>query len=430
MTLLFSGQVRAYVRVFLSKHFFNYRYDYREEWLRFTSALSETESKEHIWERLISAVAETVESPGGLLWLRRGDEHYQLVANKNFSVDDFETETNQNDGLVKFLQEKQWVIDLDDYRNEPALYGELQLPSWMDFVSQAWLIVPLLQQQSLYGFVVLARSRVKMSINWENRDLLKTIGRQAANYLALYDANQSLLDARQFDAFNRLSAYIVHDLKNITAQLSLVLKNAEKHKNNTAFIDDAFLTIDNAVQKMNRMLGQLRKERTSPTAKSELNRIDLVNVVKQIIANRQVDNPKPQLVYADQAIWVAADQDRLSAVIEHLVQNAQEATNDDGYVLIRLLSSGPFAILEIEDNGCGMDNHFIRHRLFRPFETTKGNAGMGIGVYESREFIVSIGGTIEVRSAIDKGTTFRIMLKLADASFQDLQENSEILVTK
>jgi putative PEP-CTERM system histidine kinase len=418
--LLFSGQMRAWIRVFLSKHFFNYRYDYREEWLRFTNALSVKGAEDQVRNSVISAVAETVESPGGLLWLQRGEDNYELVAVINIPVDESEVVANDNDSLVNFMREKHWVIDIDDYHDEPAIYEGLHLPNWLRELTQAWLVVPLLQQNKLFGFIVLARPRVKMSINWENRDLLKTTGRQAANYLALFDANQALVDAKQFDAFNRLSAYVVHDLKNITAQLSLVVKNAEKHKNNSEFIDDAFLTVDNAVKKMNRMLGQLRKERAGANSEKDLSRVNLFNVVEKVIAHRQIDYPKPELVSSKQDILVVADHDRLSAVIEHLVHNAQEATPDDGFVKVQLSTDECFAIIEIEDNGCGMDDQFIRNRLYRPFDTTKGNAGMGIGVY----------GKIEVRSTVDQGTAFKISLKLADLHSKDLQHSTSIAATK
>ena len=103
----------------------------------------------------------------------------------------------------------------------------------------------------------------------------------------------------------------------------------------------------------------------------------------------------------------------MNAVIEHLVQNAQEATPRTGEVHLRVRREDSWAVVEIQDTGSGMDESFIAHRLFRPFDTTKGNAGMGIGVYESREFVTELGGEVEVRSELGAGTTFRLQLPLA-----------------
>jgi signal transduction histidine kinase len=107
---------------------------------------------------------------------------------------------------------------------------------------------------------------------------------------------------------------------------------------------------------------------------------------------------------------VSADRDRLAAVIEHLVQNAQEATPADGHVTLRVSGDGEWALIEVQDDGSGMDAEFIAERLFKPFDTTKGNAGMGVGVYESREFVQALGGEISVESAPRRGTVFRVKL--------------------
>lgn len=423
--LLFSGQARAQLRVFLNKHFFNYRYDYREEWLRFINTLSGQSLHEHLRERVILAVAEIVESPGGMLWQKQENNQYQLMVTLNISFDNYEINTADNSSLINFLQTKQWVVNLDDYRRDASEYDNIELPQWLANNPQLWLIVPLLQESDLLGFIVLAKGRAKMTINWEDRDLLKTTGRQAANYLALLDANEALIDARQFEAFNRLSAYVVHDLKNVSAQLALVVKNAEKHRNNPEFMDDALNTVENAVSKMTRMLSQLRKGRTGFEANEEktVSRISLNQVIETAIAHRQADNPRPHLEFAEPNLYIQANEDRMLSVMEHLIQNAQEATDNDGFVKLFLISRGEYAIVSIEDNGSGMDAEFIKSRLFKPFDTTKGNAGMGIGVYESREFVLSLGGRMNVTSDVNKGTKFELYLKLDDQIHADVQQN-------
>jgi len=410
--LLFSGQIRARSRVFLSKHFFNYRYDYREEWLRLINTLSDQGLDERLRDRVVQAIAEIVESPGGVLWQRNDQNVYQVKTTLNMSLDEDDIDSSNNASLVRFLSDKHWVIDIDDYLNEPAVYGGLELPDWLKNLQQAWLVIPLLQQANLFGFIVLARGRATMSLNWEDRELLVTTGRQAANYLALLDTSDALMDARQFEAFNRLSAYVVHDLKNVAAQLTLVVKNAEKHKHNPEFVDDAILTVSNATNKMNRLLAQLRKGRREIPEDKQLLMVSLDSAISDAVEHRSVDRPIPIFDTQEKDIKVLANEDRLTAVIKHLIQNAQEATTKNGFVKVRLFCNSDQAVIEIADNGCGMNAQFVRERLFKPFDTTKGNAGMGIGVYESREFILSLGGEFTVTSEPNMGTTFRIRLKV------------------
>ncbi len=408
VVLLFSGQMRARLRVFLSKHFFNYRYDYREEWLRFIDTLSSAELDHDLRLRVIQAMAQIVESPGGLLWQKRGED--VLVPTASWNMPESAERMAEGESLIHFFVERGWIVELDQVAREPESYAGLALPGWLREIPDAWLLVPLFNMSELHGFIVLARPRTPLQINWEVRDLLVTTGRQSASYLALLAANEALVDARQFEAFNRLSAYVVHDLKNLVAQLSLVVRNAERHRDNPQFVEDAFATVDNSVRKMNRLLTQLRKGRMASQPQKP---VDLGQMLKEVIESHAGQRPAPCFLQDDEGLAVIADSDRLAAVIGHLVQNAQDATDDNGEIQVRLSRDSEEAVIEIKDNGCGMDAAFIRERLFRPFDTTKGNAGMGIGVYESREFIHSLGGRLDVHSEPGEGTNFRITLALA-----------------
>lgn len=431
LMVLFSGHMRARLRVFLNKHFFNYRYDYREEWLRLIQSLSEAQLDSNLKMTVISAMAKIVESPGGMLWLRQESGGYQPEAGWNMP-DEASFRDDENRPLVAFLSARKWVIDIDELDAEPESYQGLSLPPWLLELTEAWLVVPLFlgaeaspgmpegerSAATIMGFVILRRPRAKMQINWEVRDLLLTTGRQCAGYLALLKANEELVDARQFEAFNRLSAYVVHDLKNIVAQLSLIVSNADRHRDNPAFVDDVFLTIKNATGKMNRMLDQLRQGRVDA---ADSHKIDLHAMLATVARDHAEQRPVPEFLNGETVkhATVIANEDRLSAVIGHLIQNAQDATPADGYVRLKLSQQDGFAIVEIEDNGCGMDAAFQRERLFRPFDTTKGNAGMGIGVYESREFIHGLGGRLHVRSNPGEGTTFTLQLRLETNKIQD-----------
>ena len=403
--MLFSGTLRARLKVLLSKHFFSYHYDYREEWLRFTRTLSRGEPGTQLHERSIQAIAELVDSPGGALWLAQDSGVLERVAHWNMpSVGGVEPADSP---LCNFLQSRQWVIDLTEHEAQAEASNGLEIPDWLLTTPQAWLVVPLILQEQLLGFVVLARSKGKIKLNWEVSDILKTAGGQAASYLAQVGAAKALLVARQFESFNRMSAFVVHDLKNLIAQLSLLMSNAERHKNNPAFQEDMLGTVANSVEKMKRLLVQLRGAYTLEPPVS----VALDEVLRQTLAAKAGFTPIPRLELDGDTVSIVGHPERLERVIGHLIQNAIEATPADGEVRVRLLREQGSAVIEIADTGCGMSEQFLRNRLFKPFESTKAT-GMGIGTYETRQYVRELGGRIEVESREARGTVFRIVLPL------------------
>jgi putative PEP-CTERM system histidine kinase len=401
--ILFSGTFRAWLKVFISKHFYSYGYDYREEWMRFTRTLSE--AGPHLGARTVQAVAALVESPGGALWQRREGGSFGPVAGWEVALPDVVEPADS--ALCRFLESTQWVIDLDEYADDPAKYDGLVLPEWLRAWPRGWLVVPLMMGTKLFGFVVLQTSRSRVKLNWEVLDLLEIAGSQAASYLAQQDAADELMVARQFESFNRMSTFVVHDLKNLVSQLSLMNANAEKHKHNPEFQADMLETVSLSVQKMRLMLQKLSRidveEKPMP--------LSVDQVVRQAVANKAAFEPRPRLDIRDTGLRVLADRERLERVVGHLIQNAIEATPKEGSVTIALYQEGDAVRIEITDTGEGMSEEFIRERLFKPFESTK-SAGMGIGVFESREYINELGGRLEVSSRPALGTTFKVILPL------------------
>lgn len=400
--VLFSGTFRAWLKVFISKHFYSYGYDYREEWMRFTRTLSE--HGPNLGERAVEAVADLVESPGGVLWQRRANEVYEPVACWQATARDSEP---ADSNFCRFLESTQWVVDLHEYRALPEKYGDLVLPDWLAAFPRAWVVVPLILHGKLFGFVVLQDSRSPVALNWEVFDLLEIAGSQAASYLALQDAANDLMVARQFESFNRMSTFVVHDLKNLVSQLSLMNANAEKHRDNPEFQRDMLDTVTHSIQKMKMMLQKLSRN-DAPVKPLPLT-VD--RVVRQAIALKDAFEPRPVLRVENGGLQVLADHERLERVLGHLIQNAIEATPKSGRVTVDIRRGDGCAVVEIADTGSGMSEDFIRERLFKPFESTK-PAGLGIGLFESREYINELGGKLELASAPAAGTTFTVSLPL------------------
>jgi putative PEP-CTERM system histidine kinase len=352
------------------------------------------------FEGAVQVLGQIVDARAGALWLRDAQGSYRDVGSwEARRIDEVESSDSP---LVRFLQNKGFVINLTELESHPAEYVGLELPEWLPAIQHAWLIVPLFALQSLIGFVVLANPLVNRAINWEDRDLLKTAAQQLSGYLAALLTSDALAEAKQFEVFSRLSAYTVHDLKNVAAELELVARNATRHQGNPAFLEDAFATVKNAAEDIKRLLDQLRNKRVQTEKKVS---VELGALLEEVVASKQGNLPRPRLNRPGEPLFVTVEKARLANVLAHLIDNAQEATPADGTIDVALSSKGAVHIVEIRDSGHGMDAEFVRERLFKPFDTTKGNAGMGIGMYESREFIRGLGGEVYVTSKPGQGTT-------------------------
>ncbi len=407
--LLFSENLSARLRVFISKHFLPFRFDYREEWLRLIDTLASPEQSMPLPERAIKAVAQIVGAPAGMLWLREEDDGpYVCTASWNTRML-ADAEVLRHDPALTFMCERQWILDTAELDRDPEMYEGLRRPIWMEHLPDALLVVPLISNEELLGFIVLFQASSAFRLTFEEIDLLRTSGRQVAAHLAQYQADQQLAEAQQFEAFNRLTAFVMHDLKNLIAQQSLMVKNAAKHKGNPAFFEDAMATIENSVARMNKLLRQLQSGDTSGPRE----RVGLGDAVKDAITKAEARKPEPAFENKGETLAAQIDRERFTAVISHLIRNAQEATSPDGNVIIRLQERQGNAEISIQDDGCGMPAEFIRNRLFRPFDSTKGSQGMGIGAYQARTFVVESGGSLEVESEPNEGTNVRIRLPVS-----------------
>ncbi|MBK1645287.1 hypothetical protein CKO25_11680 [Thiocapsa imhoffii] len=416
--LFLSGTIRARLKVFIAKHFYRSRYEYREEWIRVTRRLSGEDLHATLPARILLTMSELVDRPGGAIWTRDAQDGFLLafsdqieghLLNRSWDAQDF----------ARGLERINWILDLSEYERNPSRYPGLDVPPWMRDLKHFSLVVPILHERRILAFVLLVRPSVPHPLNWETIDLLKTAAQQAASYLALENTLSALAEVRQFEGFNRVSAFVVHDLKNLVAQLSLVVRNAERHKDNPAFVDDAFATVASAVAKMSRLLLQLR----GVTPAATLEKVALTPMLEALVSESGQRLPQPVLeVATGLELIVEANADRLKSVIDNLIRNAQEATDRTGAIRVRLEEQNGQAILEVEDTGIGMSAEFIEQRLFRPFDSTKGLAGMGIGAYECREFILALGGQVKVMSTPGVGTCFRIAIPLAQAPVASLSQ--------
>ena len=413
VSLLASGTLRRRLRVFLSKHFYRNKYDYRLEWLRFIETLSTPEPGVGVRDNCVRAMAQIVASRGGTLFMTQstGDGLVPVGSwPSSAHARSGAVPLGTDDEFVAFVRRSQWVVDLDEHREMPDVYQNVAIPQVFADHSEWRLAVPLIQQREMLGIVLLERPPDPFELTYEDRDLLKTVGQHVATHLAQHEADRRLAESRQFETYHRLTAFVMHDLKNLAAQLSLLVANAEKHRRNPDFVDDAISTIANSTNRMQRLIEQLQGREIQ-----SINRhVALADVARQACERTRVRQPTPQTRIDADDLRVEADPERLVIMAEHLIRNAQDACGDDGRVIVSVGGGEDWAELVVEDDGCGMDPEFVRDRLFRPFDTTKGSKGMGIGAYQVREYVTGLGGRLDVRSELGSGT--RIALRLPRVS--------------
>jgi putative PEP-CTERM system histidine kinase len=412
-----SRSIRSWLKVWLYKNLFLYKYDYRQEWLQFITTITEDQSGTNLRLRVIKSIANIVDSTGGVLWeWQDGSQSYEVT--EKWSYRAFPQDRALDPQLVGFMAQKGWIINLNDWRANPQAYQGLSVPDWLRDTPEIWALVPLLHRSHVLGVVLLQQPRVPRWLNWEDFDLLKTCSRQAASYLSESAALQALSAARELEIFNRRFAFVIHDIKTTINQLSLMLKNAEKHGENPAFQKDLLASVRDSVAAMSRILEQINAERKRTPAVAA---VDLAVLVRHVVNQRAKGGGAAiRLDCEGGSVDVMGDEHRLTAILSHLIQNAMDAAGDQGEVAIGVHRVHDMIALDVADNGHGMDPEFVRDQLFQPFQTTKGS-GYGIGAYQCRELIRELGGRLTVHSVPGEGTTMSVALPAAPAASYEPQ---------
>ena len=409
LLVLPSGRFKAWINIVIVKNFFQHRYDYRSEWMRFADTIGfPSQEAAPFHERVIKSLADIFESPAGLLLVPDDEGRLTLRARWNWSTADVPAHSVTSHTLP-FFESTGHILSMDEMRDGTDTRCDPRaVPQWLYEEQQAWAVVPLVHFGRLAGLAVLARPRLPRALDWEDLDMLRVVGRQLASYLAEASSHQALAESRQFEQFNRRFAFVMHDIKNLVSQLSILARNAEKHGTNPEFQVDMVETLKSSVGKMNDLLARLsqhnraRHEHPVP--------IDIGEAVMKAVYAKRLIYP----IDADlgSGMFAVADAARVETIITHLVQNGIEATPSGAPVKITCRPQGNDIAIHITDNGVGMSEAFVSTQLFKPFESTKAG-GFGIGAYEARALAASMGGQLRVESREGKGTTFTLLLPAA-----------------
>lgn len=406
-SLFISEHLRRQLKVFITKHFYANKYEYREEWMRFASVLEN--KADSPYQVALNAILQPFDCERGMLVALEADK---VKAYAYYNMNEHYPDPKPIlRALVEAAIQHRWIIDLDELINgsdkTPFVVDSAQIKTITSFS----FIVPVTSDSGFQCACLISNPHSTHSLNWEDRDLMSAISTQLSVYLNLHQSNKVLSENQQFDTFNRMSAFLAHDLKNVLAQLQLLAKNGQQHRDNPEFIDDAFETIDSAVLRLSKVVDHLRKKHQQ----DNINETFSLNTVIQSVCNsRKISQPTPDYIsHYQQPIFINADKERFTNILSHIIQNAQEATNGEGSVLVESDKEEGYYTIRVTDNGAGMSTDFIENRLFKPFDTTKGNSGMGIGAYDAKKLIEQLKGYIDVQSEPGKGSCFTIRIPIS-----------------
>lgn len=407
---LLSPRVRAHMRVWAAKHFYEHRYDYRAEWQRFTSTLNVIDARQSsIDSRVIKAIADIVESPAGLLLSRSPAPSDAQVCWAVAAVwppaalQPGEADWNE---VARWLGESGRIIQLDEVRAGSAPLAErAAIPDWMLADMSYWIVVPLAHGDGIEAMLVLTRPLVNRALDWEDFDLLRIAGRQAASHIVEARSSEALAESARFEEFHRRFAFIMHDVKNLASQMALLSHNAERHGDKPAFREDMIATLQLCAERLSQLMRRLSQQERVRI--DRLVPVDLAQVAREAAERRRAQHPV--IVGGSDSALAWGDAETVAQLLAHLIQNAIDASADGQPVRLMVDGTAAHCQIRVIDEGIGMSPEFIRTQLFRPFNSTK-HDGFGIGTYQARQLAEAMGGSIDVASREGAGSTFTLRL--------------------
>lgn len=404
LALFLSEQVRRRLKVLVNKHFYKNKYDYREQWLALTQRLNAQHRLPDIGEQLLEHIAQSMGFDAGSLWLCDLEEgsaaQFRLISTRHTTPD---LQALAPDlGIIQHLRDSRRVVNL--------------LESGADLLSDSLLqnlepelISPLFYGEKLVGFMTLAKNLHGSDYNYEDYDLLKTLGHQAAGAVVNIQLAERLGQAKEFEALARVTSFVMHDLKNATASLSLLMQNADRHLANPEFQQDLLKAVQSSVERIKTLINRLSAVPKEISVK--LSEVDAAAFTQQVLGQFHHDPAQLRVEVQGEAqckLW--ADPDLLSTVLLNLLINAREVMDNCGQIVVSWHQQGGGPCVSVRDHGPGMSADFITGRLFRPFQSTK-SQGLGIGLYQSKLLVEAMGGEIGCDSSPGQGAIFWVRLR-------------------
>jgi len=405
--LLLSNRIRQNIRCIVSRHFKSPQYDFRQIWTRATQSMSNVFDQSGVCAAAARLISETFNVLSVSIWLLDEQDRLAFGASTSRSereATDMLPKPDQNFATIRMLTKP---FDLEKAGGDHA--ASLRRISLSQFRTGGNRVcVPLWAGNCCMGVAILADRVGGAPYTVEELDLLKCMGDQIAVGLLNLRLTEEITRGKELEAFQAMSAFFVHDLKNAASTLSLTLQNLPVHFDDPAFRSDALRGIGETANRINELISRLTALRHLEVNLAE---VDLNRVVDDAL--KALNGTVNIKVLKDLRLEpkLRLDRDQLGSVITNLLLNARDAVGHEGEVRVKTAQNGNWAIVSITDNGCGMSPAFLKSSLFRPFQTTK-KKGLGIGMFQSKMIVEAHRGRILVESEPAVGTTFRVMLPL------------------
>jgi putative PEP-CTERM system histidine kinase len=411
--MLLSDRARQSLQLFISRHFKRPQHDFRQIWARFTGSLSAALDETTLGTIAARLISETFGALSVSTWLFDEQGERLIRVSSTSDADEARSDAFTSSITGKELNPLELIKPLAPFdlgRAKAKWTRELLERSNGQFPrGGSPICVPLVAGEHLLGAIVLADRVRGLGYSAEEMDLLKCIGEQVAASLLQLRLTAEIMGRKELEAFQTMSAFLIHDLKNAASTLGLMSENLPTHFDNPGFREDALRGIGSAASRINDLITRmnaLRHElRLNPAE------LDLNLVIKETLANLNGTLDTNLVTKFDQIPKISADRQQLQSVLMNLLLNARDAVGMNGRIAVETTQQGEWVALSVSDNGCGMTEQFIKSSLFRPFRSTK-KKGMGIGMFHSKTIVEAHHGKINVESKLDVGTTFRVMLPL------------------
>jgi putative PEP-CTERM system histidine kinase len=411
-----SERARMHARRFVSRYFQRPLYDYRTVWRTLTEGIVSRVEESDLCLAALTLISEIFQVLSVTIWLvdekRENLAFAGSTALSAAAAAGVQTQKEEAMAIFQALQVHRDPIDFETLKDDWAVALRRLTPTQFR-QSRSRVCVPLVGGSRLLGVICLADRVGGAFFSLQDFDLLRCVGDQVAAGLLNAQLSKKLLQAKELEAFQTMSAFFVHDLKNTASTLNLMLQNLPVHFDNPDFREDALRGMAKTCAHINRLISRLsllRHDLQIKPVESSLNDV-VASVLTDwdgIAGGTLVKNLRPGRA-------ILLDREQIAKVVTNLVLNASEAIPSSGQIRIETSQSNGWAVLLVADDGCGMAPEFLNHALFRPFQTTK-KKGLGIGMFQSKMIVEAHGGRIEVESGLQKGTTFRVLLPIDEQS--------------
>jgi len=408
--LLLSDHVRMFTKRFASRHFQRPMYDYRTVWRVFTEGTARRVEQTDLCNAVVKLVSDVFQALSVTIWLvDEAKERLTLGASTSFAQSDA-GELNLTPGetasIISAFTAKQEPLDIDSSKEDWSVPLKRSHPG--EFAQGGNRVcVPMIAGGELFGVMILGDRVGGQPFSVQDFDLLKCASNQAAAGLLNSQLAQRLSQSKQLEAFQAMSAFFVHDLKNTASTLSLMLQNLPVHYQDPQFREDALRGISKTVAHINDIISRLtvlRHDLAINAVDCDLNYL----VVEILKGYKHAEGIKLE-TKLQKMPKVHLDPVQIRKVLTNLMLNSKEAMPGGGNICVETSQRDGWAVVSVTDSGCGMSPEFVRNSLFRPFSTTKKN-GIGIGMFHSKMIVEAHHGRIEVESNEGKGTVFRVNL--------------------